>query len=434
MTEDLVQGLALWRRTRHPHVAHVVVAMGRQAPCPFRRRSFTDNEQRSWIQYVRSGLVEHVTALCDTLPNARRLDLGIERIEALFALGPDPRVAAAARQWALQLPYRTRPRNEPFWARALEILAAWSPRDTDFVELAREVRRRHPTRFGPILAERLESLTSTAPEPEPLDVESQQWLDGCLDRWPLPGRTRPATDARTIASLLQAIAEDPDEDANRQVLADLVRQSDAPPPWATPVFLEHAQPVLDEWGLPATAVAGAGFRSTLGEIGWRLVRELRVRRGWVKPGALKKLLTHPDLRGLRRLINATIPDLASLGGHGLRSVKVVRTSPRRPPLWDELGEVLARLPRLQRLELPFDSDQVHLVHHLRVPELDFSGGRGLLSGRVALLLPGLSEEVRQVKLLTLLLRRGEEGSWHLEPAERTDFDQSLLRMLQPHLG
>jgi len=423
--------LERWRATRAPRLAAAVERLGREIdralpPVAGKTRKALHGQ---WLDVERAGRAVDVDRLLAVLTHPPAALVG-ERIQRLEMRPPDPRVAAALVQMAIDCPYTTA--NPSMWTRVFGLLHAISdPRGE--APLNEFLTRRHERsqffhRHIPRVKKLVRALREVAVQklhPAELD-ELERRIDELAAGPPadaaelLVVRDAPDDDATSEDALLAQVAAAPDDDGPRLVYADWLlergdprgelialqfkRLSQALTTKETrrerALLREHArrwigpiEPVVD----PASIRFERGFlsacrtilrtagqrRDLVGDPTWATVEQIETDEA--------ALLTHPVMRALRRVEGLTLTTLAALGAHGAKlPIEELDLRVDRPLGPDHLQALSgAALGRLLRLRLRYEP-AMHEVVDSRPEAFGW-----LLRGPLAQRLRSLSLELGQ---------------------------------------
>ena len=423
MTE-LSQALTLWRQTRDPRLAHVVVALGeahrRPVELPERPQKAV---QAAWLA-VANEPDEVVTPLLETVTEAKS-PAAHARLQALVRRGPDPRVALAAVQWALAVHYRTPPRNRPWWTLVEEILRTWLPADFDYAGLARQMAHNHPAPFTERISGRIAKLKNEAPAPSPLPEGARAQLEAWLEAFPPPAASRKPLAREAVQGLVDAVVANLDDDAPRAVLADrLIEAGDpwgdfiqaqlartdaqplpvddlpegeqatatgTPAPWLGEAFTFYTAPYYRR-GFPEHIMVTSDLDKVIGEPGFRTARRLTI-RGGRRSHRVRKLIQHPVCAHVRQIGDIYTDHLEWSADAGLALVEAVVKDASQE--LERLGAVAARIPTLEHLWLLSEPEDFSTLHHVRVPRITI-GESGSTAQMFANVLEAVHPTVQQV--------------------------------------
>ncbi|MEN0062217.1 MAG: hypothetical protein AAGA48_08695 [Myxococcota bacterium] len=358
--------LALWRETRHPDVARVLIEGRSRRSADRLPAGRRQADHQAWFVREQARRPEDLGGLLDAvwgagLPNGARPSVrqALARLNQLVAWEPDPRLGEAMLALTKEAPYASHPWSHPWWQRVRHVMEANLPHDFDFAEhaaaiiisLVGRVTARHLR-----LANWIGTFRSHAPPPVVLTPHQQSQLE----RWQkaMGQRPLPALRPSTETVLLAAIEAAPWEDERRRVYLDWLkvhRPTDPRTTFLSEQIENHDRAVLNDdrtrvlvrrrrpqassslqasfatWfgahfmtmasvrfrlGFPFTATLARHLHqlpNACGEPGLRTLEALVVRRDLVP--SRKRLVTFledPGLRHLRYLEGVTDADLKKL--------------------------------------------------------------------------------------------------------------------------
>jgi len=221
--QALAAMLAAWRGRPTPRLGELIETISNRAPRHPEVHGKTIAARTAWLAVAAEGKVLDRGVLLEALTHVSAKEAG-QRLAIVAGWMPDPRVDAALADLMHAIPYRATS-TRPFWTQLFELargitdrrqLAVIETATADQVAVTMGDWLR--ARFAVLASELAESLADAPGAPDPR-------ID---DLAALLGPPRITAGTRNLEALLQAIHENPDDDAPRLVYADALLERGDP--------------------------------------------------------------------------------------------------------------------------------------------------------------------------------------------------------------
>jgi uncharacterized protein (TIGR02996 family) len=228
--------LAAWEKVRSPELAGLVERVsalaGGKAPFPGKTAKA---RHEAWLALGTARSPNDVERLLEGLVDGVKSREAAERLEALGAFAPDPRIAKALVAIARHPPFQSQS-SKPFWKKLFQLLVMLGdPRTIDVLGPLAATYDVHVARqevMGEYMKKQLERALADLREryaSPPAFPEAASAVFRRLAALVVPAPSPEVlTAARTEHDLLAAIAAAPDEDGPRLVYADFLHEQENP--------------------------------------------------------------------------------------------------------------------------------------------------------------------------------------------------------------
>ncbi|MEW5737931.1 MAG: TIGR02996 domain-containing protein [Myxococcota bacterium] len=410
--------LTAWERSPTEALREVVLAVeDAEARPPF------EGDGRAWLDLAKKAKPPARGPLLSALKGATLAEAQ-DRLDVAAAWAKDPRTSRAVERLLAEVPWSS-DSSKRAWTAAFGVVAASG--DPRFVALSASLPKTWKVREGirgwleRAFARSISQLPPEAPALSPADEKQLEAIRAALARVPAK---KPASDGRDEATLLRAVYDNPEDDAPRLVLADVLQERGDPrgefialqcagtdEKKAKALLKAHGK----KWLGPLAPVLGADFEFRRGFPAVGLVK-FRHQADAEKYGNLPEWATFeeltwsasyppaeqvpfcrwagPSMRWLKRAVGVHVPHLlASDGWPRLEELSVAFGQPHL--LQELLAAQPTKFPKLTSLSI---TDEVDDAWFSNIPSLG-----GVKTLRVQSRAPG--------KLLPVVSRLGVGELW-----------------------